>query len=106
VHLASLSWTIQGPNTYSGTVDIGDAQSIEWVIGGVQAADGYTITVMAVDTSGEPCQGTSDPFNVQAGLVSTTTLSIVCSPPANQAADVTTGSLIVEASIVVAPGDP
>jgi len=54
-HLTSLDWAINGPNTYTGAVTIGDAQSIEWIIGGIVAGDGYTITVTATDTSGDPC---------------------------------------------------
>jgi hypothetical protein len=101
--LTSLDWTIQGPNTYSGTIEVGDAQTFEWVIGGVQAGDGYTITIAAIDTNGDPCQGTSPPFNVRAGVVNTTTLAISCSASSGastNAADVTTGSLAVQIEVV------
>lgn len=101
LHLTSLTWTITGPNAYSGSVTIGDAQSIEWVIGGVAAGDGYTLSVTAVDTEGGPCQGTSPPFNVQPGVVDSAMLTITCdSSSAASPAEVTTGSVIVQANVV------
>jgi len=111
-HIASLDWTINGPNTYSGSVTIGDAQSVEWIIGGVRAGDGYTLSVTATDTDGDPCQGTSGTFNVQAGIVSTATLTITCGASTSASpADVTTGSVVVQANVIVfdeggADGDP
>lgn len=98
-HLSWLDWAINGPNTYTGAVTFGDAQSVEWIIGGIEQGVGYTVTVTAADTSGDPCTGTSTPFDVEPGQISSTTLTIDCALP--QAPDVTTGSVAIDASVVV-----
>jgi len=100
-HLTWLDWAINGPNAYTGLVTIGDAESIEWLIGGIEEGAGYTLTITATDTSGEPCTGTSPPFAVEAGQISSTTLTIVCDSPPSDIPDVTTGSVVVDASVVV-----
>jgi hypothetical protein len=103
VHLVSLHWTIHGPNSYSGSVTFGDAQSVEWVIGGIAAGIGYTLSVTAVDETGDACNGTSTPFSVQQGIVNYTMLTITCYPMGGGGpADVTTGSVAIDASVVAA----
>jgi hypothetical protein len=99
VHLVSLQWTISGPHMYEGDVNFGDAQSFEWVIGGIIAGDGYTLSVTATDAGGDPCHGTSSPFSVVAGVVSYATMTIVCTTPTVDPADVTTGSVAIEAGV-------
>jgi hypothetical protein len=104
VHLASLDWSISGPATYQGSVEFGAAKSTEWVIGGIADGSGYTLIVTATDTAGDPCRGTSAPFSVEAGKVVYTMITIVCDISVFDAADVTTGSVAVEAGVVaIAP---
>ncbi len=101
----SLDWVISGPSGYySGTVYFGDAHSIEFVAGGIQAGTGYTMTMAGTDRYGNPCSGTSAPFAVLAGQVAGTSLVLTCDAPgpdASAAADVTTGSVGVDAGIVI-----
>jgi hypothetical protein len=97
-----LSWTISGPNTYGGSVEFGDAQSVEWVVGGIAAAHGYTLSVVATDSAGDPCHGTSSPFNVVPGTSTYTMITIVCDTGSADPADVTTGSVAIEAGVVAA----
>jgi hypothetical protein len=100
---ASLDWVISGPSGYySGTVYFGDAHSLEFVAGGIQAGSGYTITLAGNDRYGGPCSGTSAPFEVFAGEVSGVGVVLTCnSPPgASEPANVTTGSVGVEAGVV------
>jgi|SRR5580658_531333 hypothetical protein len=102
VHLVSLNWTISGPNTYKGSVEFGDAQSVEWVVGGILAARGYTLSVVGTDAAGDPCRGMSPPFNVVPGISTYTTITITCDTGGPDPADVTTGSVAIEAGIVAA----
>ncbi len=63
VHVNKLNWTISnGTNTYSNTVNITDdagneAQSIEFVAGGIQAGGGYTVTLSGFDSKWRPVHG-------------------------------------------------
>jgi hypothetical protein len=53
------------------------------------------------DTAGDPCSGTSAPFSVEAGKVNYILLTIVCEVRSgSDMADVTTGSVAVEAGVV------
>jgi hypothetical protein len=95
-----LTWTIAGPNTYQGSVDFGDAGSFEWVVGGILAAHGYRLSVTAKDSAGDPCQGTSAPFDVVPGLSTYTMITITCDTTVSEPADVGTGSVAIEAGVV------
>jgi hypothetical protein len=101
VHLVSLTWTVNGPNTYKGSVEFGDAQSVEWVVGGILAGSGYTLSVTATDAGGDPCDGTSPPFSVEPGTTTYTILTIVCHTTSTDAADVSTGSVAIDASVTL-----
>ena len=63
VHVNTLTWTISnGTNTYSQPVFITDdagheAQSVEFVAGGIQAGSGYVVTLSGVDSDNNPCTG-------------------------------------------------
>jgi hypothetical protein len=102
LHLVSLQWTISGPHTYHGSVTFGDAQSFEWVVGGIVAGSGYTLSVTATDASGDPCNGTSQPFSVEPGRTIYTLLTITCHTTVMDPADVATGSVAIDASVVSA----
>jgi hypothetical protein len=77
-----LDWSISGPSgAYSGRVYFGDAQSIEFVVGGIEAGSGYTITLSGTDRYGLPCTGTSAPFAVKTGAVTGAPVVIECLVP-------------------------
>ena len=104
VNLYSLSWTISnGTNTYVGTVNIGDAQTISWVAGGIAAGTGYRVTVSGTDTNGGTVSGTSSTFTVTAGGLITVSLSVsvvdIFPNDATVAADVQTGSVEVNGTV-------
>jgi hypothetical protein len=109
VHVNELTWTISnGANTYSGTVFITDdagheAQSVEFVAGGIQASGGYIVTLSGADTSGDPCSGSSQPVNVVAGVTSVAQVLVTCSVPtdASLATPVNNGNLAVEAGVIL-----
>ena len=100
----SLDWVISGPSGYySGTVHFGEAHSLEFVAGGIQAGSGYTLTLAGDDRFGDACSGTSAPFEVFPGEVSGASVVITCSIPLDGAtapANVTTGAVGVEAGVV------
>jgi hypothetical protein len=98
--ITSLSWTItNGANTYTGIDAIGDAQSAEFVAGGVLAGSGYVVTITGTDSNGDTCLGSSAPFSVTAGNVAQVVLGVVCTvpPDGSTAADVGTGAVEVDA---------
>jgi hypothetical protein len=104
VVLQLLNWTITGTGlpTYTGNVPIGDAQSIETIIGGIQAGGPYTITFTGNDSQNDPCTG-SGTFSIIAGATSSATVAITCTQPADASlnADVTTGNVLVDAGVTV-----
>lgn len=105
VHFKSLDWSIAGPHNYSGSVEFGDARSIEFVAGGIEAGSGYTLTLSGIDTDNDSCKGTSNLFSVQAGTTSDVTIVLTCTRVTDgaMAADVTTGSVRVEAGVANDP---
>ena len=108
--LTSLNWTItNGANSYSGIAQIGDAQSVEWVAGGILAGTGYSLGVTGADSNGDVCAGgTSSSFAVTKGGVTQVTLVVTCtsSPDSSTAANVTTGSVEVDASVTLVQQPP
>lgn len=103
VNLFSLNWTISnGTNSYPGIVQIGDAQSVEFVQGGIQAGSGYIVTLSGSDSAGDPCTGASAAVTVIAGATSSATVIVTCTAPTDSAiaADVSTGTIAVDAGVI------
>jgi hypothetical protein len=99
--LYALNYTCTGPSAIPpGTVNFYDAQSIEYILGGVQAGVGYQCTLTGTDSNGDPCSGTTTPFMVSAGQVTGASVAITCTVPtdASSAADVSTGSVGIDAT--------
>jgi hypothetical protein len=109
VALQTFNYTITGPNTYANTITIGDAQSLEFVVGGILAGGPYTLTISGTDTAGDICTGTTNgtgtsaPFTVVAGDVTQVTIAITCTvpPDASNLADVQQGAIEVDGSVVL-----
>jgi hypothetical protein len=98
----SLDWVIAGPSGhYSGEVLFGDAHSYEFVVGGIQAGSGYILTLSGNDIYGDPCNGSSSPFEVSPGVVSGAGVAITCFTADAQSAPVTTGSVGIDAGVVL-----
>ncbi len=108
VNVTSVSWILSGPNSYSGNANIGNAQSLEFEVGGILAGGPYTVTLSGTDSQGDPCSGTSTPFNVFAGATTYTMVSVICLEPtdATLSPDITTGSVAVEAGVSVVVNPP
>jgi hypothetical protein len=109
VHVNQLTWTISnGTNTYSQPVFIADdagheAQSVEFVAGGIQAGDGYVVTLSGADTNGDPCTGSSQPVAVIAGATSVAQVLVTCTvaTDATVATVVDSGNIAVDAGAVL-----
>jgi hypothetical protein len=109
VHVNALNWSItNGTNTYTGTVQITDdagneAQSVEFVAGGIQAGSGYVVTLSGSDSRGDPCNGASATVTVTAGATSSATVLVVCTVPtdASLATAADSGNIAVEAGVVL-----
>lgn len=102
--LYALNYTCTGPSVIPpGTVNFNDAQSIEYVLGGIAAGSGYQCTLTGTDSNGDPCSGTTTMFSVSAGQVSGAGVNITCTVPsdASIAADVNTGSVGFDAAVTV-----
>jgi len=114
VHLNQLSWTISnGTNSYSGTIYITDdagheAQSVEFVAGGILAGTGYVVTLAGADSAGDPCGGTSATFTVTAGATTNTFVVVTCTSPTDATilADVDNGVLAVNATATLQSQPP
>ncbi len=103
--LTSIHWSISnGTNAYAGTASIGDAQSVEFVAGGIVAGSGYTVTITAADSQGDPCTGASLPFTVSPGAITQIVMAVTCTAPPDGSisADVTTGTVEIDASVTQA----
>jgi hypothetical protein len=101
-YFPSLDWSITGPaGSYSGTITYGAAHSLEFVVGGIQAGSGYTLTLRGMDPSGALCLGTSLPFAVSPGATTGVSVVIECfdGDGGARAADVTTGNVAVDAAV-------
>ncbi|HEY2511516.1 MAG TPA: hypothetical protein VGI39_11695 [Polyangiaceae bacterium] len=79
----TVSYTINGPHTYTGTVDVSAANTISFVVPNVAAGSGYTITLTATTTDGSTsCVGTSAPFTVAAQQTTAVTVFLQCTSTA------------------------
>jgi hypothetical protein len=104
--ITSVTYTVTGPTTTSGTIPIGTAQSVEFVVGGLLAGSGYSITMTATDSAGDLCSGTASGFTIVAGAITNVSVNMTCPhvSDAGVVADVGTGSLAVDGSGVVVEG--
>jgi len=79
ITIDQVSYVITGPTPESNTVDVSATSSAaSFVVGGLTVGSGYSITLSASDTAGDPCASTPAPFSI--GLEQTTqlTLNLVC----------------------------
>src|SRR5205814_5787353 len=79
VTLNSVSYTINGPNSFttSGTINVASSATLTAVIGGIPAGNGYTITMSATGIDGTSCGGSAT-FNVTAGAVTAVSVTLDC----------------------------
>jgi hypothetical protein len=97
-HISTINYTLtNGTNTYTGTVNVGASSVISFVIGGVAAGSGYSVTVSGksddglVSCSGSFGTGVSDagqnngaPFSVADRATTTVNVQLICIDVPNQ----------------------
>lgn len=99
----SFSYEISGgPASSSGsfTEPTGDAGLVEWVSGGIVAGCGYTVTVTGEDPWGNMCSGSSVSFCVLPEQLSSVSMRLACTVPAD------TGLPILDASPIAIDSPP
>lgn len=79
--LASVQWVVHNPALLpadrTGSVDVSQSSTVEFVVGGLPAGAGYSLTLTATTAGGIPCQGSAT-FTVSANTTATVSASIVC----------------------------
>jgi hypothetical protein len=94
----SFSYSITGPNTYSGTINVANSSTVSSLIGGIAAGSGYTLSVTGTSTDGKTsCAGGSTSFMVAAGATTSVSVAIDCHAPGK------TGSVSVNGTINICP---
>jgi hypothetical protein len=96
--LNSVSYTISGPNPYTGTIDLTSASALSFQVGNIASGSGYTLSLTGTATDGvTTCTGTSAAFSVAAHATTTVGVTLDCKTPA------TKGSVLVNGTINVCP---
>jgi hypothetical protein len=107
VQLATLSYTVTGPTTYSGTVDLRGVSAIAVALPDV-APGGYTLSETATTADGfVTCSGQSAPFTIFGGATTAVSVGLACSasPDAGALTSTTdTGNCASVTSAVATPG--
>jgi hypothetical protein len=86
----ALTWTITGPNgastvVQSGTVNVANSMTVSFLVGGIPAGTGYTISVSGTSTDGTATCAGSATFNVTARHTTSVSLYLQCSTRAPEA---------------------
>ena len=90
----TFAYSITGPNSYSGSINVASSSTVSAVIGNIAAATGYSLTLTGTSVDGKTsCAGTSAPFNVVAAATTSVAVAIDCH------AAPTTGSILVNGTI-------
>jgi phospholipase C len=100
LQLANVAWTITGPNggaavVQSGTVNVQNSQGINFVVGGIPAASGYTVTLSSTSTDGASACGGSATFNVAARATTSVSVQLQCTTaPSDSGSALITGNTV------------
>jgi hypothetical protein len=93
-----VSYAITGPGGFNktGTIDISQASALSFVVGGIPAGTGYTISLTTTTSCGASCAGSAT-FDVAAGVTSHVTIHLTCHLEAG------TGSVLVNGVVNTCP---
>jgi hypothetical protein len=98
ITVSSFSYSISGPGSYAGTINVASSSTVGAVIGNIAAASGYSLTLKGTATDmTTTCVGTSAPFNVVAAAATPVSVVIDCSLAHK------TGSVLVNGTINICP---
>jgi hypothetical protein len=88
VSIGQVTWTIENPTLFgaplpdaapplTGTVDVSQSSSLQFVVGGLPAVGVYTITLTAMTSTGLSCLG-SAMFSITPNATTPVTVNVVC----------------------------
>jgi hypothetical protein len=77
-----------GAVVQSGTLDITNAESIDFQLGNVAAGSGYTITITSSSDGGVTCTGSGGPFSVAGHATTSVLVNMACYAPGTDAGNV------------------
>jgi hypothetical protein len=98
VTLNSFAYSITGPSTHSGTINVTSSTTVSAVIGGIAAGSGYSLTLTGTSVDGQTsCAGASTSFNVAVAATTLVSVAIDCHGAA------TTGSVLVNGTFNLCP---
>jgi phospholipase C len=91
--LSSVTWTVTGPNGAStvvqtGTVNVGNSNTISFLVGGIPSGSNYLISLSGTSTDGTvTCSGSAS-FTITARATTNVSVALQCSSPASDAGSV------------------
>ncbi len=90
VGLNSITWTVTGPNgsntvVQTGTVNLSNSLTISFLVGGIPAAGGYTISITGQSADGSVTCGGSAQFATVARTTTNVAVALQCTTPAGDA---------------------
>jgi hypothetical protein len=93
-----LTYTLtNGSFTSTGTVDVGDADALSFVIPNVPAGTGFQLSISGTTTDGASCSGKAGPFAVVARETTVVAMELACVGPRDA------GSVLVNATANACP---
>lgn len=79
LEIDTISYSITGPSTYTGTLDVQGDSVIQLGVTNVTAGSGYILSENATSVDGTVvCSGSSAPFAVSAGATTAVTVALAC----------------------------
>ncbi len=113
--LNTVSWTLKGPNgastvVQSGSVNLTSSASINFLVGGIAAGGGYTVSLTGTTSDGlTTCTGSSAQFAVTARMTTSVSVQLQCAAPAADAGSAqvngTTFDCATSTSASASPGE-
>jgi hypothetical protein len=104
VSIGPVSWTIVNPSLLAapmtGKVDVSQSTSLQFVVGGLPAGGGYSITLTAMTSTGVNCSGSAT-FDIIQNFTTPVPVDVVCGSSAVDAGD--NGSVAVNGMVTLAP---
>jgi hypothetical protein len=104
ISIGKVTWTIANPTLLAapltGTVDVSQSSTLQFVVGGLPAGGGYTITLTAITSTGLNCSG-SAMFSITPNVTTPVTVDVVCGSSAVDAGN--NGSAAVNGMVTLAP---
>jgi hypothetical protein len=94
LNLATLSYTLAGPNAFlrTGTFNVANSATFTGTLGGLPAGTGYGITVTGTASDGQTTCGGTATFNITAKVTTPVTLHLLCREPARSGSATVTGT--------------